>query len=75
MQKFKTLMGIINDKTPEGFWSVMFLVSLFIGFEYPLVGNIMMWFIIIALGMQYLLAVCVWIENVVIEYKRQTGVW
>ena len=74
MQKFKTLMGIIDDETPAGFWIVMSLVLLFIGFEYPLMGDIMMWFIIIAFGMQCLLAVCVWIENVVIEYKRHTGV-
>ena len=73
MEKFKTLMGIIDDETPAGFWIVMSLVLLFIGFEYPLIGDITLFLMAIAFGMQCLLAIYVWVENVVIEYKRQTG--
>lgn len=72
MQNFKTLMSIIKDETPAGFWILMLLVSILIGFEYPLVGDIMMLLMTIALGAQFLLAIYVWFENVVIEYKRQT---
>ena len=73
MKKIKTLMSIIKDETPAGFWILMLIVSLLVGFKYPLVGDVMMLLMTIALGMQFLLDVYVWVENVVIEYKRQTG--
>ena len=73
MEKIKTLMGIIQDETPEGFWILMLIVSILVGFEYPLIGDITLFLMAIAFGMQCLLAIYVWVENVVIEYKRQTG--
>ena len=73
MEKFKILMGIMQDKTPEGFWILMLIVSILVGFEYPLIGDITLFLMAIAFGAQFLLAVYVWVENVVIEYKRQTG--
>ena len=73
MEKFKILMGIMQDETPEGFWILMLIVSILVGFEYPLVRDIMMFLMAIAFGAQFLLAIYVWVENVVIEYKIQTG--
>lgn len=73
MEKFKTLMGIIQDETPAGFWILMLIVSILVGFEYPLIGDIILFLMAIPFGARFLLAVYVWVENVVIEYKRQTG--
>ena len=73
MKKIKTLMGITQDETPEGFWILMLIVSILVGFEYPLIGDITLFLMAIAFGAQFLLAIYVWVENVVIEYKRQTG--
>ena len=73
MKKIKTLMGIIQDETPACFWILMLIVSILVGFEYPLIGDITLFLMAIAFGAQFLLAVYVWVENVVIEYKRQTG--
>ena len=73
MKKIKTFMGIIQDETPAGFWILMLIVSILVGFEYPLVRDIMMFLMAIAFGAQFLSAIYVWVENVVIEYKRQTG--
>lgn len=73
MKKIKTLMGITQDETPEGFWILMLIVSILVGFKYPLIGDIILFLMAIAFGAQFLLAIYVWAENVVIEYKRQTG--
>ena len=51
----------------------MLIVSILVGFEYPLIGDIILFLMEIAFGAKFLLAVYVWVENVVIEYKRQTG--
>ena len=73
MKKIKTLMGIIQDETPAGFWISMLIVSILVGFEYPLIGDIILFLMAIAFGAQFLLAVYVWVDKVSKEYKRQTG--
>ena len=61
MKKIKTFMGIIQDETPAGFWIQMLIVSILVGFEYPLIGDIILFLMSIAFGGQFLLAVYVWV--------------
>ena len=57
MKKIKTLMGIIQDETSAGFGILMLVVSILVGFEYPLIGDIILFLMAIAFGAQFLLAI------------------
>ena len=56
MKKIKTLMGIIQDETPAGFWISMLIVSILVGFEYPLIGDIILFLMSIAFGARFFIS-------------------